>query len=89
MVQLHIRGLRSALMAVGYLGLALAVVIGLPSFFMQVCWNALVFETFSGPAIHVGQALLLWLGVLVVFKLLFNPQFQVQFQRLDGPPPLD
>jgi hypothetical protein len=59
----------------------LALVVALPTSFMMVLWNALIFEGLGGPEIDMGQALILWGAVMVLIKLIANPQISFQFRR--------
>lgn len=62
-----------------------AVAIALPTSFMLVLWNALIFEGLGGPEIGILQALLLWLATLIMLKLIFKPQFTLQFKKVVDP----
>lgn len=79
-------GLLMILLAVvGVLALAFA----LPSAFMMVLWNALVFEGFSGPAIGFWQGSILWLIALLLFKLIFKPEISLEFKKVRDPKEVD
>ncbi|NBV43136.1 hypothetical protein EBR96_10285 [bacterium] len=77
----HFRGLSSVLMfLLAIVGIAL-VFLALPASFMMVLWNALVFEGAKGPEISLYQGLLLWGIVLVILKLVFKPEIQLEFVK--------
>ena len=82
----EIKGLSGLLAFLGSVLLTLALVLLLPSAFMMVLWNAMIFELFSGPEIGLAQGLLLWLASAIVFKLIFNPQIEFEFKKMDRPP---
>lgn len=62
-----------------------SVFILLPTAFVMVFWNALVFETMRGPEINLGQAALLWAALLLTLYLVLKPQFSLQFKRVSDP----
>ncbi len=77
----HFRGLSSVLVfLLAIVGIAL-VFLALPASFMMVLWNALVFEGAKGPEINLYQGLLLWGIVLVILKLVFKPEIQLEFVK--------
>lgn len=89
----HIKGFQGMLMLVlALIAIGLAV-FALPAAFMMVLWNATVFEGFQGPEFNFTQGLILWLITLVMFKLIFNPEIQLQMTNVsdssDLPPDLD
>ena len=63
----------------------LCLTVALPSFLMQVVWNALVFERFHGPEIVYGQGILLWGISLLLFQLIFQPQVHFSLHPGDDP----
>lgn len=67
----------------------LFVFIALPSLFLMVAWNAIVFEGFQGPLIDWYQGVLLWLIMAVAFKVIFNPEIHLEFKKIDDPKNLD
>ncbi|MEM0951801.1 MAG: hypothetical protein AAGI66_06630 [Cyanobacteria bacterium P01_H01_bin.74] len=76
----------------GFLALLFAILLtilllfALPTAFMMVLWNALIYESFKlGPEINYYQGFLLWALFLIVFKLVFNPEIHFQFDALDNP----
>jgi len=75
------------------LGLAIAGLVGilfvLPSLFMMVLWNAVVFEGLNGPLIGFFQSVLLWLMFCVAFKLVFQPEIHLEFKKVTDPKDLD
>jgi Sec-independent protein translocase protein TatA len=77
----HFRGLSSVLVfLLAILGIVL-VFLALPASFMMVLWNALVFEGAKGPEINLYQGFLLWGIVLVILKLVFKPEIQLEFVK--------
>jgi hypothetical protein len=81
----HIKGFSGALLFVLALLATAAVVFLLPSSFMMVLWNTLVFEGFKGPEIDLYQGFLLWGMLLLTLKLVFRPEIQFQFLRPPAP----
>ncbi len=77
----HIKGFSGLFMLLLAILAVVAVLLLLPAFFMMVLWNALVFEAMKGPQIDLYQGFLLWGAVLVLLKLIFKPQIQLQFQN--------
>ncbi|WP_303673709.1 hypothetical protein [Vampirovibrio chlorellavorus] len=77
----HFRGLSSVLVfLLAILGIVL-VFLALPASFMMVLWNALVFEGVKGPEINLYQGFLLWGIVLVILKMVFKPEIQLEFVK--------
>ncbi len=85
----QIKGLTGALMFILALIGTLALVFLLPSSFLMVFWNATVFEGLNGPMISIGQALILWLAIMVLLKIIFKPEVQLQFYTAKNPNGLD
>jgi hypothetical protein len=83
----HIKGFSGALLFFLALLATAAVLLLLPSSFMMVLWNALVFEGFKGPEIDLYQGFLLWGMLLLALKLIFRPEIQFQFLRQQPPKP--
>lgn len=68
-----------------FLGLLLAVLllmVGLPSLFMMVLWNAIVFEAFGGPEIVFYQGIILWLATVVLLQILLQPEIELQVKKM-------
>ena len=89
----HIKGFQGLLMfALALIAIAV-VVFALPAAFMMTLWNATVFEGLQGPEFNFTQGLILWLMTLIVLKLIFNPEIQLQMTNVsdpsDLPPDLD
>ncbi len=79
----QVKGFKGALaFGLAVVGVAILSVL-LPSFLAQVFWNAIVFEGFSGPEIGLLQGALLWAAVLILFKLIANPQISFQFKKMN------
>ena len=78
----HIRGLSGILMVLLLVLAALAVLVALPSSFMMVLWNAVIFEGAHGPEINLLQGFLLWGFVAVMIKMIFKPEIKLQFQQV-------
>jgi hypothetical protein len=76
----HIRGISGILMVLLIAISALAVLVALPSAFMMVLWNALIFEGSKGPEISLLQGFLLWGSVAMLVKVVFKPEIKLQFQ---------
>ena len=85
----QIKGLSGLVMFVLALTGVFLLSIMLPSSFMMVLWNAVVFEGFSGPEITLGQGLLLWVAVLILIKLFLNPQISFHFKKMEGSEDMD
>ena len=81
----QIKGLTGLIVFIlAVLGL-LALFIALPSAFLMVFWNAVVFEGFEGPQIGLLQGMLLWAAALISLKLVMNPQVSFQFKKVSDP----
>lgn len=78
----HIRGFSGILMVLFVVVSALAVLVALPSAFMMVLWNALIFEGSKGPEISLLQGFLLWGFLAVMIKVIFKPEIKLQFQQV-------
>jgi len=77
----HIRGWFSAIVfIVAAVVAALALLVALPSAFLTVLWNAIVFEAAKGPEIDFVQGLLLWSFIAVMVKAIFNPSIKLPIQ---------
>ena len=77
----HIRGWFSAIVfIVVAVVAALALLVALPSAFLMVLWNAIVFEAAKGPEIDFVQGLLLWSFIAVMIKAIFNPSLKLPIQ---------
>jgi len=77
----HIRGFSGILLLLLAMLAAITLLLVLPSAFMMVLWNALVFEGFKGVEIDIYQGFLLWGFIVVMIKLIFKPEIQLQFQN--------
>jgi hypothetical protein len=64
----------------GFLGLVL-----FPSAFVQVLWNAIIFEGFLGPEINLGQGALLWSAIIMLAMVVFQPEFSFQVVKDKAP----
>ncbi len=80
----HIRGLSGLVLLVLAVLLLLALVTLAPAAYLMVAWNALVYETFHGPMIGLDQGFLLWGALLVLLKLIFRPDIQVEFKHMSA-----
>jgi hypothetical protein len=77
----HIKGFSGLVLLVLGVLAALAVFLLLPASFMMVLWNAVIFEGLKGPEVDLYQGFLMWGMVLMLIKILFNPEFNLQFQH--------
>jgi hypothetical protein len=77
----HIRGFSGILLLLLAILAAVTILLVLPSAFMMVLWNALVYEGFKGAEIDIYQGSLLWGVMVVLIKLIFKPEIQLQFQN--------
>jgi len=80
------RGLTALLVVLLAVVTAVAVLVALPSAFMMVLWNAMVFEASNGPQIDFVQGMLLWAFVAVMIKVVFNPTIKLPFQLVQQAP---
>ena len=78
----HIRGFSGVVVLLLAFLAAVALFVLLPSSFMMVLWNAVVFEGMKGPEIDIYQGALLWGMVAVLIKLIFKPEIKLQFQQI-------
>jgi hypothetical protein len=78
----QLKGFKSYLAFLTAVLLLVASVLALPAFLMQITWNAIILETFNGPEISLIQGFLLWGIMLILFKLLFNPEINFEFKAL-------
>jgi hypothetical protein len=78
----HIRGFSGVMMVLLVVLAALAVLVALPSAFIMVLWNALVFEGSKGPQISFLQGFLLWGFLAVMINVIFKPELKLQFQQV-------
>ena len=85
----HIKGFSGFLMFLMAALATLFLVVGLPSIFMTVLWNATVFEAFQGPEVTLFQGFLLWVIAVILIKLIFQPEIHLEFQKLEPPNDLD
>ncbi len=77
----QVKGFTGALLLIlGVIGI-FAVAVALPSTFMMVLWNALIFEGLEGPEITLLQGFLLWAMVLIILNLILKPQISFQVHR--------
>lgn len=77
----QIRGFSGLMMVLLVVLAAIAVLVALPSAFMMVLWNALIFEGSKGPQVSLLQGFMLWGFVAVMIKVIFKPEIQLQFQH--------
>src|SRR6187402_193257 len=77
----QIKGLSGLLTLVLALLSGIFLLLALPSVFMMVLWNALIFEGFRGPEINLYQGMLLWGMMLLSLKLIFQPELKLQLMR--------
>ena len=77
----HIRGFSGILLLLLAILAVVALLLVLPSAFMMVLWNAMVFEGFKGVEIDIYQGFLHWAVMVVLIKLIFKPEIQLQFQN--------
>jgi hypothetical protein len=80
------RGFSAILVVLLAVVAALALLVALPSAFMMVLWNAMVFEASHGPQIDFVQGMLLWAFVAVMIKAIFNPSIKLPFQLVQQTP---
>lgn len=77
----QIKGLSGLIMLTLALISGLLIILALPSVFMMVLWNALIFEGLRGPEISLYQGFLLWGMMLICLKLIFQPEVHMQLMR--------
>jgi hypothetical protein len=77
----QIKGLSGLIMLALALISGLLIIFALPSVFMLVLWNALIFEGLRGPEINLYQGFLLWGMMLICLKLIFQPEVHMQLMR--------
>lgn len=78
----HIKGISGLMSFLVALLMMVVLAFVVPTSFMMVLWNALVFEGMNGPEIGMSQGFVLWMMVLVVFKLVFKPEIQLQLRNV-------
>jgi hypothetical protein len=76
----HFKGFSAILVVLLVLVAALAILVALPSAFMMVLWNALIFEAAKGPEISILQGALLWGFIALTIKAVFFPSLGLPFQ---------
>ena len=77
----QIKGIQGLLLlALGVIA-ALAVLLLVPSIFMMVLWNAVVFEGFKGPSIDLEQGFYLWGAIMLLLKVIFQPEIKLQMHN--------
>jgi|GEM_PF-3353865 len=77
----QIKGLSGLIMLALALISGVLIILALPSVFMMVLWNALIFEGLRGPEINLYQGFLLWGLMLICLKLIFKPELHMQLMR--------
>ena len=77
----QIKGLSGLIILALALISGVLIILALPSVFMMVLWNALIFEGFRGPEINLYQGFLLWGLMLICLKLIFKPEVHMQLMR--------
>jgi hypothetical protein len=77
----QVKGLSGMLMLVLALLTGIFLFLALPSAFMMVLWNALIYEVFRGSEINLYQGFLLWGMMLLTLKLIFSPELKFQLMR--------
>ena len=77
----QLKGFSGLMTLVGAVLLGFLALVLFPSAFVQVLWNAVVFEGFAGPEINLGQAALLWGAVLMLGMVVFKPDIQLQMAK--------
>lgn len=81
----HIKGLSGLLVFIAALVAIAATLVVVPSAFMMLLWNALVYDGLRlGSTVGLYQGFLLWALALIVFKIVFQPT--IQFQLKSGSP---
>lgn len=78
----HIRGFSGVLMVILAVISTVLLLMLLPASFLMVLWNALIFESAIGPEISIYQGFMLWGFIVVLLKLIFNPQIKFEFQSM-------
>ncbi len=81
----HIKGFSGFLMFLLATISAIVVLIGIPSAFMMVLWNAVVFEGFGGPEFNYVQGMLLFGLSFCTFMAIFRPEVQLEFKNAADP----
>lgn len=81
----QIKGLSGLIMLALALISGVLIILALPSVFMMVLWNALIFEGLfeglKGSEINLYQGFLLWGLMLICLKLIFKPELHMQLMR--------
>src|SRR6478609_8412598 len=77
----QIKGLSGLIMLALALISGVLILLALPSVFMMVLWNALIFEGLRGSEINLYQGFLLWGLMLICLKLIFKPEVHMQLMR--------
>ena len=85
----QIKGFQGLLMFMLALAAAALILFVIPTGFMMVLWNAVVFEGLRGPEIGFTQGLLLWLMVMITIKLVFKPEIEFQMTNVSDPSELE
>lgn len=75
----HIKGFSGILLLSLAILASILVALLLPAAFLMVLWNASIFEAFKGPEIDLYQGFLLWGALAVMIKVVFKPEFQLEF----------
>ncbi len=78
----QIRGISGLFMVLLIIISALALLVALPSSFMMVLWNAIVFEAAKGPEIDFLHGFYLWGMTVGLINLIFKPEIKLQFQQV-------
>jgi len=77
----QIKGLSGLIILALALISGVLIILALPSVFMMVLWNALIFEGFRGPEINLYQVFLLCGLMLICLELIFKPEVHMQLMR--------
>ena len=78
----QIRGISGILMVLLIIIAGLALLVALPSAFMMVLWNAIIFEAAKGPEIDILHGFYLWGIAVALINLIFKPEIKLQFQQV-------
>ncbi|MEB3206624.1 MAG: hypothetical protein VKK59_04675 [Vampirovibrionales bacterium] len=72
---LVLEGWKGLMTLAGMIVLVIALLLSIPGALAMVIWNAVIHETFSGPAIAFHQGVLLALMGMITFHLVFRPRY--------------
>ena len=85
----QIKGFSGLMMFILAVISVMILLILLPATFTMVFWNAVVFEGLAGPQIGLFQGMLLWIAIVLLLKLIINPQISFQFKHVSDPADID